>query len=385
MNAMVMVMVMVRVRVRCVGEGEVMALMAVAWLVPIIAALLAVSRLLKGTGSSAPLWRWVLHLSLAVGVGLGACSLFLFVWLMVFGPPGVAYLVTESALGLLLIAALLALTWRERRTSTSSRIPEAESASQRRRPPLSRAQKLIVICFGIVVLVSAVSLAYWVLLMPHGGWDAWAIWNLRARFIYRAGESWPQAFGAFMPHTDYPLLIPLSVVRGWAYLGSELQIAPAAIAALFAVATAGLMVASVAERRGATLGLLAGMVLLTTPLYLEQGAMQTADVPLAFFFLATTVLLAFYERTGRLQPLFLAGVTAGLASWAKNEGLLLVVAVVAAWAALALTGGRDRPAWENGSGIAGRHCAGAADRAMVQSGVGAAKRLDRQPIRPDAG
>jgi len=208
-----------------------MALMAVAWLVPIVAAFLAVSRLLGGAGSSAPMWRWVLHLSLAVGIGLGACTLFLFVWLMVFGPPGAAYFVTESALGLLLIAALLALTWRERRASKSSPTPEVGSASQRRRLPLSRVQKLIAACFGIVVLVSAVSLAYWVLLMPHGGWDAWAIWNLRARFIFRAGESWPQAFGAFMPHTDYPLLIPLSVVRGWAYLGSEVQIAPAATAA----------------------------------------------------------------------------------------------------------------------------------------------------------
>jgi 4-amino-4-deoxy-L-arabinose transferase-like glycosyltransferase len=90
-----------------------------------------------------------------------------------------------------------------------------------------------------------------------------------------------------------------------------------------------LLIAAVAEQRGMTFGLLAGMVLLTTPIYLEQSAMQTADVPLAFYFLATVVLLTAVERAGRPQPLFLAGVTTGLASWTKNEGLLFLIAALA--------------------------------------------------------
>jgi hypothetical protein len=308
---------------------------AVALLVPIAATFLGVTYLLGDARESA--WRLAMNLALAVGLGLGACPLLLFVWLRVLGVPGAAYPLIESSLALSLIATFATLLWHRRRTAEPGVALRPQA-----RPALSRTQHVITTCFLIVVTVSAAALAYWALLMPHGGWDAWAVWNLRARFIFRAGESWPQAFEPFMQHTDYPLLVPLAVVRGWMYLDSEVQTIPAVIAVLFSVATVVLLVASVAERRGTTPGLLAGMMLLTTPIYLEQSAMQTADVPLAFFFLATVVLLTTFEHTGRLRALFLAGATAGLASWTKNEGLLFVIAALAAWLATALSRRRSR-------------------------------------------
>ena len=313
--------------------------MAVALLMPIAAAFLGVTCLLGNASRSA--WRLTLNLALAVGIGLGTGPLFLFVWLKVAGAPGTAYWLVESSLALGLIAILT--TVRRRRRQTQQAPPGLRLPA---RPALSRAQHLIVACFLIVVAMSAASLAYWTLLMPHGGWDAWAVWNLRARFIFRAGDEWRQAFGSFMPHTDYPLLVPLAVVRGWTYAAAEVQTIPILIALLFAVTTVVLLVAAVAEQRGMTLGLLAGMVLLTTPIYLEQSAMQTADVPLAFYFLATVVLLTAVERTGRLQPLFLAGVTAGLASWTKNEGLLFLIAALTASLTLTMKQRSFRPSFK---------------------------------------
>jgi hypothetical protein len=182
--------------------------MAVALLIPIAAAFLGVTCSLRSAFRSP--WRLIVNLALAVGIGLGTCPLILFLWLKVAGTPGTAYLLVESSLALGLMAILATL--RRRRGQTDEPLPVPPLSARR---ALSRAQYLILTCFLIVVAVSVASLAYWTLLMPHGGWDAWAIWNLRARFIFRAGAEWLRAFGSFMPHTDYPLLVPLAVVRGW--------------------------------------------------------------------------------------------------------------------------------------------------------------------------
>ena len=95
------------------------------------------------------------------------------------------------------------------------------------------------------------------------------------------------------------------------------------------------MVTAVAAERRWSLGLLAGMVLLGTVRLLRWGALQYADVPLAFFFLATVWLLSCHDerRTARAGLastgiLALAGLMLGLAAWTKNEGLLFSAAVL---------------------------------------------------------
>ena len=56
---------------------------------------------------------------------------------------------------------------------------------------------------------------------PEGGWDAWMIWDLRARFLVRA----PDFRDAFSPqmlpwaHQDYPWLLPGAVTQLWRATG----------------------------------------------------------------------------------------------------------------------------------------------------------------------
>ena len=73
-------------------------------------------------------------------------------------------------------------------------------------------------------------------------------------------------------------------------------------------------------------------------LYLVRGASLYADVPLSFFILATLLLLALYDAGDRPSPglLILAGLTAALAAWTKNEGamflaIVLVVRTLLTW------------------------------------------------------
>jgi 4-amino-4-deoxy-L-arabinose transferase-like glycosyltransferase len=180
---------------------------------------------------------------------------------------------------------------------------------------------------------------------PLGDWDAWALWNLRARFLFRAGEQWRQAFSPVFTHTDYPLLVPCTNARCWCYLGTDPEWGPWLVGSLFTFATVGILATGVCRLRSRCQGLLAGLVLLGTVSFFWRGALQYADIPLAFFFLATVLLLGLYDAADQRRRglLCLAGLTAALAAWTKNEGWLFVIAVFATrWlAAWRRAGGRQ--------------------------------------------
>jgi 4-amino-4-deoxy-L-arabinose transferase-like glycosyltransferase len=167
-------------------------------------------------------------------------------------------------------------------------------------------------------------------LNPHGWEDAWAMWNLKARFLYRSEDNWRNAFSNLLSWSslDYPLLIPLSIVRIWSYLENESAIAQILVAALFTFSTVALLISSLSVTRSRCSGLLAGLVLIGSPYFLKTGAYQIADVPLGFYFLSTIVLFSLTERYDfKSRFIILAGAMSGLAAWTKNEGILFVLVV----------------------------------------------------------
>ncbi|MDP2839544.1 MAG: glycosyltransferase family 39 protein [Syntrophales bacterium] len=195
----------------------------------------------------------------------------------------------------------------------------------------SKLETVIAAFFAVELLASLGSFLFAFLKEPHGKWDAWLIWNMHARFLYRSGEAWREVFAVGMDwsHWDYPLLLPLSIVRGWKYFGNDSIYIPAAFALLFTLLTIGLLLGALAFLRSRIQGCLAAMILLGTPLFIVMGASQFADVPLAFFILATLVLLFLPARSpeNRSGALVLSGIAAGLCAWTKNEGLLFLLIV----------------------------------------------------------
>ncbi len=161
-----------------------------------------------------------------------------------------------------------------------------------------------------------------------GGWDAVAIWNLRARFLFLGGQHWRDGFSKLIPwsHPDYPLLLPAGIAHFWTYVWKDSERVPAIVGIVFAFSTIALLFAGVHLRRGRVQAQLAALVLMGTPFFLKQAVSEYADIPLAFFFLATFSLLALRDRVAWSESagLALAGFTAGLAAWTKNEGLLFL-------------------------------------------------------------
>lgn len=263
------------------------------------------------------------RLSLAVGLAIGISSVSLFAGLTLLGSANSVFLATETGI-LLTLAAFLRLMRRKKiRTNHTPPITDSILVSQTPRS-LSRA------C--IIVLVSALTIIMMLLLRdPHGAWDGWAIWNMRARFLFRGGAHWADAFSHHLAwsHIDYPLLLPASIARVWYYVGKDSVFVPGAIAILFTLATITLLSSTLLMLRGSSQACLAILALLGTDYFLRHAAYLYADTPLSFFMLATTILFFLHGHSTekRTTLLFLAGIMAGFAAWTKNEGLLFVFVV----------------------------------------------------------
>lgn len=268
----------------------------------------------------------MLKLFFGIGIGLGVFSCFFFVWLSVFGPSSRGLVATLIVI-LFLMGAILAY-----RVRKSKRLPPLELPAEPL--PKHKLRWVLGILFIVLVVFGVASFVFLSVKKPHGEWDAWAIWNLRARFLFRGGDQWTNAFSGLMEaaRPDYPLLVPSAIAGLWTCIGNDTVLVPVLLSFLFTFATVGLAVSSLSLLRGKTQAFLAGAILLGTPFLITHGTSQYADVPLAFFFLGTLILLALHDKLpeSRYNFLVLAGLTAGLAAWTKNEGIIFIAAIAVA-------------------------------------------------------
>ncbi|HMR75235.1 MAG TPA: glycosyltransferase family 39 protein [Polyangiaceae bacterium] len=251
-------------------------------------------------------------LPLGLGLGLGLCGLLAFVSLVVVDTVVLAW---ELALFALVVF------WSAKGSPSKTYPRIAERPTPAGRSLLLAASLLVAICVGIFIVQARQS--------PHGGWDAWDFWNMRARFFHRGGEAWANTFSQipWWSHPEYPVLQPAMVARGFRVLSSETVLVPMLLGFVFTFAAVSVLYFGVSTLRGRSQGLLAAIVLCCSPYFLYHGTEQYADNPLAFFFLASVVCAALYDhREGRCSSaLLLSGLFAGLATFLKNEGLMFFV------------------------------------------------------------
>jgi hypothetical protein len=270
--------------------------------------------------------EWWMKLFISAGFGIGIFSIVFFVerWLGI-----VHILATDLCLITLLLATYLVTRARHK----SENLPAPKFADFKLPNWLHRP---LMASLAISILAALYATVLRALAHPHGdGWDAFAIWNLHARFWYLGSSHWRDSFSALIPwsHPDYPPLLPAAIAHVWHYIGQDDPIVPAILSLVFTFATLGLLVSSLATLRGIISAALAGIALASTPFFIEQGSAQYADIPLSFFFLAAIALLHLYQQRSAQIPaglptgLFvLAGAAAGFAAWTKNEGLLFLFA-----------------------------------------------------------
>ncbi len=293
-------------------------------ILPLLAAFLLICCFWPGQEPFFPLVS--IKISFAVGLGAGISSYLFFVCLLFFGSVNRLSVITEITVLTALIFLSLLYVIKKRNCNTDTAIGINHAL-----PVKWDFYSFLFIIFWVVLIFAVLFFIFRSLNSPHGDWDAWAIWNMRARFLFRSGDRWALAFSGHYPwsHPDYPLLIPGNVARIWNYTGKETFMAPAATAFMFTFATLGLVAGSMTYLRGPGQGLLAGLALMGITPFTGHGASQYADIPFGFYILSVIVLFFLQDRIPEKssQFAFLAGIMAGLSAWTKNEGLLLIISV----------------------------------------------------------
>jgi hypothetical protein len=283
--------------------------------------------------------------TLTLCLGIGFSSL-VSTALIVIGiaPTTVGFVVADVAIW----ASIGTLGWWTRRTvekqapgtGAESRESGAESPE-----PIGRLDWILRAAFGATAVVALFAVIASFVASPHGDWDAWAIWNQHARFLFRGGgsDTWRTLFAIDWTQPDYPLLLPASVARMWAYAGHESTLGPALIATVLGAGSVALVVTAIAGRRG----WIAGALMLGAPTFLTQISSQCADVPLACFIVAALAVTCgdvLRDPCSRI-PAVVAGATSAMAAWTKNEGIVfaLLMLIVALAVAVRRSGraGRD--------------------------------------------
>jgi len=276
-----------------------------------------------------------LRIFVAPGFGLGLFSLIEFAWLVLGLSRG--YLIAADV-SIAIVLALLAFRPGSRPWVESLGVKEREAAWMRRAAGWGFAVSVLGSIWTSIRIAAA---------NPHGtGWDAFAIWNLRARFFFRGASHWRDAFQTNLPwsHPDYPLLLPAGIANFWEFVANDTAFVPAGIAMAFTASVVGTVYVAVRRFRGRTQACLAGLALLGTPYFLERGLSQFADTALSFFIVAALVMLSSYGGIDEDRfPFALAGIATGFAAWTKNEGLLFLLAVVVVWLAVGLRRGASKP------------------------------------------
>jgi hypothetical protein len=254
-------------------------------------------------------WPFTLKIFLGVPLGMGISSLLFYCWLWLELPrnfyPWVE-LVIASALVLFVIQSIGGMT-----TSKDGAFH------------LDRVSKGSVAIALLSLIVAIIFFAAYSIKFPHGFFeDAWFIWNMTARFIYRSSD-WTLMFSSpsALWHPDYPLLLSLNVVQGWLFQGSESTLGPVLIAGLFTFCIPGICFTAMMIFKDVRQASLTVFFLLSTPWYVLHGTEQVADVPISAYFLGGFIFLLLYLRQHNPGLLVLSGLMSGLSAWTKNEGL----------------------------------------------------------------
>lgn len=251
-----------------------------------------------------------LRLALAPGLGMGLSSLLEFLGLSL----GWESLAPISELFLVVVISMLLV----RSKGGRSRLEGTASSGP-------RCHRSLPLAVGILAAMAFTSFVLQSILAPHGQSDAMNIWNLHARFLFRSPEHWQDVFAPTLDysHPDYPLLLPGFIARTWSRLGTDTTLVPILVALGFAASLVALLLEALRDRGLVRAGWLSAFVLLASPSLTTLASGQLADVPLAFFYLASLVLLTQDRTSG--SSLALAGFCAGLAAWTKNEGQLFLL------------------------------------------------------------
>lgn len=166
-------------------------------------------------------------------------------------------------------------------------------------------------------------------LYPFGGWDAWAMWNVKAKFIFLGQEHWQNMFNPILIETniDYPFLLPLINAWFWSFHGTPDTVAPRIITCLIPFLTAGLLMTTLRLVNKTYFYILSALWIFFNTATIYSSISQYSDQLLGLYLLSFFICFLFFHRTKQNYWLILSSIFIGFLTFSKNEGLVLSLIV----------------------------------------------------------
>jgi len=190
-------------------------------------------------------------------------------------------------------------------------------------------EKALLFLIGVTALYTLIQNQ----MRPVIGWDAWAIWLLKAKIFYIDGAV--NAVSFFYSDSAYPYVLSLYSTSVYIFLGGVNDTAVLITHYVFYVLIAGLLFTLLNDKIGRFYSLVVVFLYLSTQNVIRHGGRFEAgysDLALGLYLFCTVVLLSRLTIMLNWSGVFLLSIFIGLCGMVKNDGLpfaimLLVVAI----------------------------------------------------------
>jgi len=162
-------------------------------------------------------------------------------------------------------------------------------------------------------------------LHPDGEWDAWAMWNLKTKFLLLSQTPWSDILHKlpWHSHPDYPLLLPFINVWASTFYKTYLHHVPLMTCFIFSISCAYLLYSGLNLYIPKRIAIIPTFFILSHPYYSFLATAQYADNIMAYFLLSSIITLTILFRIKKSNIALLCGVLIGLMTFLKNEGIVM--------------------------------------------------------------
>jgi len=192
---------------------------------------------------------------------------------------------------------------------------------------LSSGKKIVFWILAVFILWKLIFMVFMALSGPTVFNDAYTCWNYKAKVIYYTHTANMTSEGEGVLHerfNQYPLHLP--IIRAWIAfcLGHWDDRFINLYSIILFICLLCLVFEFLKKMTGALNAMIFTYVLSAIPVLIYNFISGYADATVGCFFLASLVMLFYWDRTEKMRYIFFSGILASVAMFTKNEGAAIV-------------------------------------------------------------